>query len=240
MSAHNPLEFYETPRAFTQFLLIDMASRGMPIHGSLFEPCVGDGAIVKAAKAINNGLPATYENLWTTNDLDKRWAADFHEDMTSAHAWETIDVIADSTDWTISNTPFTPALDIIEHAIEHSRVGVAMHLRASIHEVLKTGKRRTWMNRHLPTGCLWLPRFAYQRSPTTGKWTTDSVCACWLIWIKPNMRKHRNDWQFFGYAPEAVINQLNEDTPEYRERMDALMGFTGTEEMRQLQAQGIQ
>lgn len=43
------------------------------------------------------------------------------------------------------------------------------------------------MAEHTPTGILWLPRFAYQRSKKTGKWTTDSVCACWVVWLKdPN------------------------------------------------------
>ena len=97
-------------------------------------------------------------------------------------------------------------------------MGVAMHLRASIHEVLKTGTRRTWMDRRTPTGILWLPRFAYQRSKTTGKWTTDSVCACWVIWLKDPLAP-----QFIRYAPEWVIDDLNAETPEYRRRMDAIM-----------------
>jgi hypothetical protein len=93
-----------------------------------------------------------------------------------------------------------------------------MHLRASIHEVLKTGVRRTWMAEHQPAGILWLPRFAYQRSKTTGKWTTDSVCACWVVWLKDP-----NTPQFIRYAPERVIDELDAETPAYRSRMDRLM-----------------
>ncbi len=74
------------------------------------------------------------------------------------------------------------------------------------------------MREHTPTGILWLPRFAYQRSKTTGKWTTDSVCACWVIWLKdPNAP------QFIRYAPESVIDELDAETPAYRARMDRLM-----------------
>ena len=122
-------------------------------------------------------------------------------------------------DWTVENPPFKPCIDIIEHALEFSRIGVAMHLRASIHEVLKTGKRRAWMSKHQPTGILWLPRFGYQRSKTTGLWTTDSVTACWVIWHKdPRVP------QFIRYAPESVLDELEAETPIYRKRMDALMG----------------
>lgn len=194
-------EFYETPEPFTHWLFQEIE-----IYGRVFEPCVGDGAIQRATWPPNR-------RIWFTNDLDSRWPADVHKDATDRTLWE-----AHEFDWTVSNPPFTPALDIIEHALAFSKVGVAMHLRASIHEVLKTGKRRTWMAEHCPTGILWLPRFAYQRSRTTGKWTTDSVCACWVIWLNDPKAK-----QFIRYAPEWVIDALDAFTPQYRTRMDKLM-----------------
>lgn len=150
---------------------------------------------------------------WFTNDLDPRWAADVHKDARDRTLWE-----AHEVDWTVSNPPFTPAIEIITKAIEFSKIGVAMHLLASIHEVLKTGVRRTWMAAHPPTGILWLPRFAYQRSKATGKWSTDSVCACWCIWLKDPVAP-----QFIRYAPEWVIDDLEKETPHYRARMDTLM-----------------
>jgi hypothetical protein len=156
---------------------------------------------------------------WLTNDIDTRWAADRHQDARELLYHEHVD-------WVVSNPPFTPALKIIERALELSRVGVAMHLRASIHEVLKTGTRRTWMRERRPHGILWLPRFAYQRSKTTGKWTTDSVCACWVIWLKD-----LNAPQFIDYAPEWVIDALDRETPAYRKRMDQLTkGGTWTQQ----------
>jgi hypothetical protein len=207
-------EFYETPAPFTRWLFREVASVYRPITGRIFECCVGDGAIIKAAQA----LPAAVDRQWGTNDLDPRWSADYHFDAAgyANRSWE-IDIIG-GVDWTVSNPPFTPAIEIIENAIGLSRVGVAMHLRASIHEVLKTGVRRTWMATHTPTGILWLPRFAYQRSPTTGKWTTDSVCACWCVWLKDPAIP-----QFIRYAPEQVIDELDAETPAYRARMDRIM-----------------
>lgn len=213
-------EFYETPNAFSNWLF-----SVLDVRGNVFEPCVGSGAILKA-RWPPNGVQ------WITNDLDPRWPADYHEDAAKPDLWRRRGIEAiGGIDWTVSNPPFTPAIDIVSHAIEHSRIGVAMHLRASIHEVLRAsprlksgalrkggGVRRTWMAEHTPTGILWLPRFGYQRSKTTGKWATDSVCACWCVWLKDPQAP-----QFIRYAPESVIDELDRETPAYRERMDRLM-----------------
>lgn len=211
--AGNVLEWYPTPRAFTQWLF-----REVHIEGRIFEPCVGDGAIpFDAIGQWRLEAPIGLRRDWITNDLDPRWKADWHCD--AARPWSNRNLGPEyigKVDWVVTNPPFSLAIEIIDQALLHARVGVAMHLRASIHEVLKTGVRRTWMYRNTPTGVLWLPRFAYQRSPTTGKWTTDSVCACWVIWLKdPTAR------QFMQYAPEWVIDRMDADTPAYRRRMDA-------------------
>lgn len=203
-------EFYETPNTFVRYLFEQLHyARRAVVAGQCCEPCVGSEAIINASQEMP-GL-----RQWKTNDLDSRWRADHHEDARYSSLWKNFGEI----DWTISNPAFTPAIEIISHAIERSRVGVAMHLRASIHEVLKTGVRRTWMAAHQPTGILWLPRFAYQRSKSTGKWATDSVCACWVIWLKDPVGVQ----QFIRYAPESVIDALDAETPAYRARMDKLM-----------------
>lgn len=198
-------EFYETPAAFVRWLFTEL-----PIGGQCAEVCVGNEAVITAALA----MPESRPQQWKTNDLDRRWPADFHLDARYSDLYRQLGKV----DWHVGNPPFTPAIDIISHCIEHARVGVVMHLRASIHEVLKTGVRRTWMAKHQPTGILWLPRFAYQRSKTTGKWTTDSVCACWVVWLRDPAAP-----QFIKYAPEWVIDQLDAETPAYRARMDKLM-----------------
>lgn len=215
----NPFEFYETPDAFSDYLF-----RTVDIRGRCFSPCVGSGAIVGRGSGELTG------RHWRTNDIDPRWPADSHDDATDRACW----LSAGTVDWTVDNPPFDKAIEIIKLALEFSRVGVVMHLRASIHEVLKDDpERRTFMSRHTPTGNLWLPRFGFQRSPTTGKWTTDSVCSCWLVW-----RKDPAAAQFIHYAPEWVIDQLDEETPAYRARMDALMATldpTYTERVAQLE-----
>lgn len=213
-------EFYETPEAFTRWLF-----REVRIQGRVFEPCVGDGAIIRAAEPpeMKTG------RQWLTNDLDPRWGALAdgrwsygHPSMSVYHSVEDAATNAqiwteNPIDWTVSNPPFTPAIEIITRALEASRIGVAMHLRASIHEVLKAGVRRTWMATHPPTGILWLPRVAYQRSRSTNRWSTDSVCACWCVWLKDPRAP-----QFIRYAPEWVIDDLKREGSAYRRRMDAL------------------
>jgi hypothetical protein len=213
--SHNPFEYYATPQAFTRYLFREMAHRGQRIHGTVLEPCVGDGAIRRAAAGCDDvdGIP--YERAWVTNDLDRRWPANSYRSAARQEFWLEIER---RPNWVVSNPPFSPAIEIIEGALRTATVGVAMHLRASIHEVLKTGKRRTWMRENTPTGCLWLPRFAYQRSPSTGKWTTDSVCACWLIWLRD-----KSVPQFFDYAPEWVLDDLDAETASYRAHMDQIM-----------------
>lgn len=193
-------EFYETPATFTRYLFSQVT-----IVGAALEPCAGRGAIVQAA-------PQDGSIGWRTNDLDRRWPTDTHMDAADPHAWA-----GRSWDWVISNPPFTPAFAILRSALAAARVGVAMHLRASVHEVLKRGPRRTFMHEHPPTGILYLPRFAYTRSPTTGKWATDNMGACWVIWLTDPRAG-----QFIRYAPPAVVDELTAETPHYRAAMDEL------------------
>jgi hypothetical protein len=230
MADRHSLEFYPTPAAFTRYLF-----RRVEIAGAVLEPCVGDGAIVRDSLGFWPDTTSPdfrpQRRVWFTNDLDAAWPADLHQDAAAAPFWKTF---SGEIDWTVTNPPFSLALQIAERALQHSRRGVALHLRASIHEVLKTGPRRTWMAEHRPTGILWLPRFAYQRSPKTGQWTTDSVCACWLVWDLSRPRE-----QFIDYAPEWVIDAMDAETAQYRAHVDALMGFTGTEAERRAQRQAV-
>jgi len=197
-------EFYETPEAFTRYLFRRYPT---PIGSRLFAPCVGSGAIPRVACECG-------ADDWQINDLDPRWSADSHLDARKPHLWEEVE-----PEWTIDNPPFGPVMEILPLALKHSSHGVAFHLRASIHEPLRTpgDLRRMFLHQHPPTGILWLPRFGYQRSPSTGKWSTDSVTACWVIWEKGATS------QFIDYADEQCHVELAAETPAYRARMDALM-----------------
>jgi hypothetical protein len=148
-------EFYETPAPFTQWLFDEVR-----IEGICLEPAAGSDAIITATDTRRDGG----HRCWVTNDLDPRWPTNYHHDAAESVLYRTVEQAVAPIDWTVTKPPFTPAIAIIKQALQFSRVGVAMHLRASIHEVLKTGIRRTFLAEHPPTGILWLPRFAYQRS----------------------------------------------------------------------------
>jgi hypothetical protein len=167
-------EFYETPEPFTRWLNTYTDERVAPIAGRICEPCVGNGAITRAVGAH-----------WWTNDLDPRWPADAHVDAAQDTLWK-----AHAFDWTVTNPPFSLAIPILTHALAFSRVGVAMYLRLSIHEPLKTGERRTFFGDHPPTAVLMLPRFAHQRSRTKGIWSTDSMTSCWCVWVRGATAQH--------------------------------------------------
>lgn len=204
----DPFDWYPTPTPFTHYLFARVR-----ITGRVCAPCHGDGAIRAAAKTSGHD----YTREWVTNDLDRRWHCDYNLNAASAMLWNAIGFV----DWTVDNPPFNDWLDIAEHALAHSHIGVALHLRASVHEILKTGPRRQWMAEHLPTGILWLPRCEYQRSPKTGKWSRDSCCACWVIW-------YRNPHpQFIDYAPEWVIKKLDEDAARRRRSIDDMQRRRG-------------
>lgn len=204
----NALEFYETPEPLTRFLFSTVA-----IHGRIYECCVGDAAILRAVQ----DHPGDGPRRWVTNDLDDRWRADYHLDATTPAAFDAAEVNG-PIDWTVTNPAFSTWLDVAELAIARSRLGVALYLRASAHEVLKTGRRRSWFGEHRPTGILWNPRFAHQRSKTSGKWSTDSMTTCWVVW------ERGIDTQLIEYASPAIIDELDAYTPAFRARMDRLMG----------------
>lgn len=219
----NNYEFYETPEPLTRWLMSRLRSLyDGGIHGRrCFEPCVGDGAIVRAAESVVEHGRASD---WMTNDIDPRWCG-APMDATRDAIWQRHAPI----DWTITNPPFSLAVPILQNALEYSRVGVAMYLRVSIHEPLKEGTRRWFFGKHRPRAILFLPRFAHQRSKTKGIWSTDSMTSCWVVWQKDSRQ------QVIDYAPESVIDELADFTTGYRERMDQLMGLSGTELDRQAQ-----
>lgn len=224
MSETHDYEFFETSEAFTRYLMHVLRRRAFGgIDGrTVFEPCVGNGAILRAAKQVSHLGCA---KRWITNDLDPRWKAQSHRDATLASTFERVGPI----DFTITNTPFTLAVPIAAQAIAYSRVATALYMRASIHEPLKEGVRRTWFAEHPPSGIAWLPRVAHQRSRSKGIWSTDSMTSAWVIWIKGY------SGQFIEYAPASVLAELEAETPAYRAQMDALNGLTGTELERQAQ-----
>lgn len=195
-------EFFPTPATFTKWLF-----RTTPIHGGMLEPCVGDGAIVRAT--IDKR-----KRLWDTNDLDPRWNAHTQLDATMSAPW---DMRPDWVDWTVTNPPFSVALEIADQALKHSKVGVAMYHRCTLKEPAKrTGLHRSWFREHPPTMTLWCPRFSHMRNKQ-GKWGSDSACCVWSVW--------KQDSPVVGdiWPPDSLFDELRQETPVYRAHVDALV-----------------
>lgn len=193
-------DFYETPDPLTEWLFSEH-----DIQGECYEPCVGDGAIIRASNRIHGA------RNWRTNDLDPRWEANTTLDAASIEAWQLF------PDWVVSNTPFSHWNQIAERAYNGSRTGVALYLRLSAHEPKKS-EFKGWWSKFPPSHIYICPRFAHQRSRRSGQWSTDSVTCCWTVWDKRAVLEQR-----IIYAPDSVIDALDAYTPSYRDRMDALM-----------------
>lgn len=217
---HPDLEFYETPEAHTRWLFGHVG-----IVGTVFDPCAGSGAIRRAAEGVYPLTAPSQQRTWIEADIDPHWRRPGLEqwDATSPIVWEGM---RRRIDWVVTNTPFSKLIEIADLALEAVRHsgGVALHARISINEPLETGPRRTWMHRHTPHRIMFLPRFAYQRSPKTGAYMTDSAACCWLVWYRDSLKPYR-----LHYAPEDVIAAAHAERAAYRARMDALMGYTGSE-----------
>lgn len=204
-------KFYETPEPFTAWMAREVWSLApaafMAGVSPNCEPCVGDGAILNGIRAAHGDDPARRVlsiGEWVTNDVDERRAALAHRDATDPATWAWLSALAGpgGIGWTVTNPPFTLALPILEHALAYSAYGVASHVRCTLNEPLKRpGLGRSFLREHPPTMTLWLPRFPYQRSPTSGRYGSDAAPCVWLVWIKMF-----RDYQVVRYAPDDVID----------------------------------
>lgn len=208
-SAHTN-EFYETPQAFTRWALSVVApSRATQV--TVFEPCVGDGAIVRGVTDYWGSRNVIIE----TNDLDPAREATHHLDATKPEVWDEVGPV----DWVIANPPFSVALEMIEQARRIAQRGILFHVRCTFNEPLKRGPRRNFLRDDMPpTGMLWLPRFMYRESKKTGKLGADSATCVWLYWdMRPTGgwgtdmgNADDRDDQFIAYAPDWVFDELAE------------------------------
>lgn len=170
--ARRPLEKYYSPDWAVKCLKL-----GLPftLRGSIYEPCVGDGAIAKPLRAAGHEVH--------TNDIDLGVQADFHHDFTQ-HNME--DYLL-PTDWVVTNPPFSLALPMLENALTIARVGVAFLLRLSFAEPTDAKDKRNLYPRapffdasdwHKPRGMIVTPRYSF-----TGDNNTDSVTTAWFVWL---------------------------------------------------------
>lgn len=154
--ARRPFDFYETPQHYTRALAQVI---GAP-KGRAYEPCVGDGAIVRAFPSLQ----------WTTNDWNPKRAADTHYNATKAKAWGTL-----GFQWCITNPPFDAVLPILENALRF-HPNVAFLARLSFLEPT-FGRTDFWRRYGERATIIFLPRHSF-----TGDGNSDNQTCIWLIW----------------------------------------------------------
>lgn len=158
-------DFYPTPEWATRELLDRVT-----IRGTVFEPCVGDGAIARAL--------AGDKTLVYTGDIDPAWSPMVCGDARERTFWREADaLIEDGIDWIVTNPPFNVAAQIVPAAYNHAVKGIAMLLRLSYLEPVED--RGGWLNEHPPSSLIVLPRISF-----TNNGKTDSVTCAWMVWRK--------------------------------------------------------
>jgi hypothetical protein len=128
-----------------------------------------------------------------TNDLNA-YEADYHDDATREEGWLGFDYAAqryfrDRIAWTVTNPPFKHADEVLHLAYKYSAEGVAMLLRLSYLEPLRSDKRQAhtqFLVEHPPNVLINLPRMSF-----TNDGGTDSVIASWMVWYKSQLAPAR-------------------------------------------------
>ena len=156
-------DFYETPGYMTRALL----ALHPGIAGTVLECCAGDGSIATVLRH-EAGLRVL------TNDVDAMRLADYCLSAAEPELWA-----KQSADWVITNPPYQlPAcLRIVDQAVKHARVGVAMMLRLSFKE--PTRLRGPWLADHPIQREIVMPRYSF-----TGNGKSDNVTTAWMIWTR--------------------------------------------------------
>jgi hypothetical protein len=179
---------YFTPAWMTRALLHHVPE----IRGNVLEPCAGDMSIVTVLRQA----PGVYA---TANDIKPQpdcWA----RDASSPYIYDGV-----TFDWVITNPPYTmpTCTQIVENAIRHARVGVAMMLRISFKEpTAARNPRGPFLERHPISRELVMPRYSF-----TGNGKSDSATTAWMIWSKvplsgpPMLSLYKADERFADPLP---------------------------------------
>ena len=159
----NPFDAYFTPTWQTEALMRRLPLA--PLAPTVLECCSGDCSL--------SDVLTDYKIRATLNDIDPARDAHLHLDATKMESWKRFG----RHDWVITNPPFNSAFEILERAVQHVNVGVAMLLRISFLE--PTLQRGFWLSKNPPQRVIILPRWSYK-----GNGKTDSVTTAWMVWAK--------------------------------------------------------
>lgn len=161
------IDFYPTPAWCVHRLLEAVDLPG----GSWLEPCVGDGAIVRAVNDVRSDVS------WSTIDVRPSTKADLIADFVALGYGDAIDSIQPKGGWDVivTNPPFSLALEFVEEALRRSRV-VAMLLRLGW---LSSSKRHPFVSQNTPDVYVLPDRPSFDPQKKCGSDTADYG---WMVW----------------------------------------------------------
>lgn len=166
------MDFYETPKWMPDTVFEYVTD----VEGTIFECCVGDGAI---GSVIKERFP--HANL-VTNDFDPNRKADFHFDAREEANWGNCLPI----EWVITNPPYgADCAPIVKNAYKYASVGIIMFVRSTFLDLWED--REDWLYEHPPSLVVGLPRYAFRRNDQ-GKWSYDSAPVWGVCWRKDDVR----------------------------------------------------
>ena len=170
------LDKYYSPDIVLQWLLQKQAV-GISTEDTILECAVGGWAI--AAPLELEGYRVI------TNDIDPEVPADYHEDIASAAAWQTLP----ACDWVITNPPFNVLNGALPLMYDNCNKGLALFVRKSITE--PTFARQDWLQAHEQhlAQIIFCPRVSF-----TGDGKTDSSSCDWYIWKKSPVDGCKVNW----------------------------------------------
>lgn len=187
-------DFYPTPRWCVDRF---MEACWLP-EGHWCEPCVGDGAIVRAVNEHRDDV------IWTTNDIRSTGAAQHQIDFWSPLFKNLVDEVTPSEgfDVIITNPPFKQAMEALLSFLERART-VALLLRVGF---LTTSERHEALLDNWPNEVWILP----DRPSFDGEGSDASTYA-WMVWKEDEMKLHhekltRNGWNRFEMAKLGLLN----------------------------------
>ena len=161
-------DFYQTPYSMTRHLL-DREK----FEGKIFEPCCGEGAILKVLDEYN------YE--YSCGDIT--FALNFLENFSQ-------------NDNIITNPPYSLAKEFILHAKKHTSKKIAMLLPLNyLHGIQRY--REVWLDTEFPLKKI----YVFCRYPMLsneiredGKYETGMMVYAWFIWDRAHKGSATIDW----------------------------------------------
>jgi hypothetical protein len=160
-------DFYGTPAWCVRRLLEATKDRMLLPAGDWLEPCIGDGAIVRAVNESRTDVTWSSCEIRDVPLYLKR-QHHHHGDFLKWKPKRTWDVV-------ITNPPFSLALEFVRKSLELAPV-VAMLLRTGF---LESETRNAWLREHVPS------IYVLPNRPSFRWGKTDATTYAWMVWHPP-------------------------------------------------------